>query len=259
MNPGKITAPEILSTPECTARSGPLTKVIAYLSLCMLAAAFGSLLGPTWSRWWAIFGVFGLTSALGLDTLNRSRTRHQDRTRQRRLKQKAEQKLEEILIDMEAHSAIGAALRQLQPDSAAPAARIADRRVEPRLTLSKPATITPLVQDADDLRYRPGVAVAGSMCDISHGGFRLAHAQWLEPGFILLDSGFETGDPIRFIAEVLWCERQKDGYRSGGKILEVVSRRAGQEAEADDAAVWQPSMYDAGNHAGRSDGGPDRR
>ena len=100
------------------AKSAPLTRLIAYLSLCMLAAAFGAMVGPAWSRWWAIFGTFGLASAVGLDVLNRARARRADHTRRRRLALKAERKLDEMMGDMESSDAIRAALRQFQPERA---------------------------------------------------------------------------------------------------------------------------------------------
>ena len=64
MNSASATSPATTMIDRDVVRSGQLTKLIAYLSVCMLAAAFGALIGPVWSYWWALFGTFGLSSAI---------------------------------------------------------------------------------------------------------------------------------------------------------------------------------------------------
>ena len=224
MNRANVTSHAVLSVDDDAAKSAPLTRLIAYLSLCMLAAAFGAMVGPAWSRWWAIFGAFGLISAIGLDVLNRSRARRADHTRRKRLALKAERKLDEMMGDMESSDAIRAALRQFQPDATDPTPQGTNRQAEPRLPLDKPATITRLLRSSGDAGYRLGEPLAGRVRNISRHGFGLAHDQRLERGFVLLEIDLENGEPLQFIADVLWCELQDSGcYFSGGKILEVVS------------------------------------
>jgi hypothetical protein len=99
---------------ECTVKSGRLTKLIAYLSLCMLAAAFGAIIGPAWSQWWAIFGSFGLASAVGLDVAGRLRARLADDARDTQVAMKAAQRLDDILSARDAVDVLRSAFRQLQ-------------------------------------------------------------------------------------------------------------------------------------------------
>jgi hypothetical protein len=207
-----------------TPKSAPITHLIAYLSVCMLAASFGAMVGPVWSRWWAIFGAFGLTSAVGLDVLNRSRTRRANRRRRRRLALKAERSLDEIMGDMESSDAIRAALRQFQLDATSSALQGVNGQAEARLPLNKPATITPLLRSSGDAGYRRGKPFVGCVRSISHHGFGLAHDRLLERGFVLLQVDLANGKPIQFVADVFWCEVQNSGcYFSGGKLLDVVS------------------------------------
>jgi hypothetical protein len=230
MNRADATSDAVLVDSDAV-RSAPLTKLIAYLSLCMLAAAFGAVVGPAWSRWWAIFGAFGLASAVGLDVVNRSRARRADHRRSKQLALKAERKLDEMLGDMESSGAIHAALRQVQPDATDPTTQGTNCQTAPRLPLNKPATITPLLRSSGDARYRPGEPLAVRVQNISGYGFGLAHDQRLERGFVLLEFELENGEPLRFIADVLWCELQDTGcYFSGGKILEVISPTDAQAA-----------------------------
>ena len=223
MNRANVTSHAVPAVDDGAAKSAPLTQLIAYLSLCMLAAAFGAMLGPVWSRWWAIFGTFGLVSAIGLRVLNRSRARLADRTRGKQLALKAERRLDEMMGDMESSGAIRAALRQFQPGATDPTPQGTNCQAEPRLPLNKPATITPLFRSSGDAGYRLGEPLAVRVRNISPHGFSLAHDQRMERGFVLLDFDLENGEPMQFIADVLWCELQDSGcYLSGGKLLEVV-------------------------------------
>ena len=223
MNRASVTSQAVLLVDNDAAKSAPLTRLIAYLSLCMLAAAFGAMVGPAWSCWWAIFGTFGLTSAVGLDVLNRSRARRADRTRRKQRSLKAERKLDEMMSDMESSGAIHAALRQFQPDAKDPTPHGTNCQAEPRLPLDRPATITPLLRSSGDAGYRPGEPLAVRVRNISRHAFSLAHDQRLERGFAFLQFELENGEPLQLIAEVLWCELQDSGcYFSGGRLLEVV-------------------------------------
>ena len=223
MKRANVTSQAVLLVDDDVAKSAPLTRLIAYLSLCMLAAAFGAMIGPAWSRWWAIFGTFGLASAVGLDVLNRSRARRADHTRRKQLALKAERKLDEMMGDTESSGAIRAALRQFQPGAADPTPQAANCQADPRLPLNKPATITRLLRSSGDARDRLGEPLAGRVRNISRYGFGLAHDQRLEQGLVLLEIDLENGEPLQFIADVFWCELQDSGcYFSGGKILEMV-------------------------------------
>ncbi|MGO8745013.1 MAG: hypothetical protein ACLQNE_03395 [Thermoguttaceae bacterium] len=224
MNRADVTSDAALFVEGNAAKSAPITRLIAYLSVCMLAGAFGAAAGPTWSQWWAIFGAFGLVAAAGLDVVNRSRTRQADRRRREQLARKAERKLDEMIGEMESSDAIHAALRQLQSGAAAPTPQGADGQFEPRLPLNTAVTITRLLQSSGEAGYRRGEPFVGRVRSISHHGVGLAHDQRLSQGFVLLEVDVANGKPIQFVAHVLWCELQDSGcYFSGGKLLDVVS------------------------------------
>jgi hypothetical protein len=197
----------------------------------MLAAAFGALVGPGWCRWWAIFGTFGLASAVGLDVLYRSRARRAAHRRRKRLALKAARRLEEMMGDLESSGAIRVALRPFQPGAADPTPQGTDCQAEPRLPLNKPATITRLVRSSGDAGYRLGEPLAIRVRSIARSGFGLAHDERVERGLVLLEFDLENGEPLQFVADVLWCELQDSGcYFSGGKILEVVAPSDAQAA-----------------------------
>jgi hypothetical protein len=224
MNSASNFSPAVAMMNVDAGKSGQITSLIAYLSLCMLAAAFGAALGPGWSRWWAIFGLFGLASAIGLNLVNRARVRRAERAQNERLTVRIAQKLDEMVSDMEVSDAIHATLRQLQPSARNSTAPDARRQAETRLPLDRPATIWRLFRSSRTADYRRGESLAGQLRNVSHCGFSIAHDQRLERGLALLEFEMEIGRTMQFIADVLWCELQEDGgYLSGGKLLEELS------------------------------------
>jgi hypothetical protein len=224
MNRATITSHAVVLVDGDAPKSAPLPRLIAYLSLCMLSAAFGAMVNPGWCQWWAIFGAFGLVSAVGLDILNRSRARRADHTHREQLALKAKRRLDEMMGDMESSRAIDAALRQFQPGATDPTPQGTNCQAEPRLPLKKPATITCLLRYSSGAVERRGKPLVGRVRNISRDGFDLSHDQRLGRGLVLLEFELENGEPLQLIADVFWCELQASGcYFSGGKILEVVS------------------------------------
>jgi hypothetical protein len=55
------------------ARKTTLPALIAWLSVCMIAASWGPELGPSLCESWGWTGLFGLTAAVGLELTERSR------------------------------------------------------------------------------------------------------------------------------------------------------------------------------------------
>lgn len=207
-------------------RSKPLTEVIAGFSLCMLAAAFGSILGPEWCRSWAIFGAFGLVSAVGLDVFRRAQEQLREKERDARMAVLAEQNLNKVVTDLESSSTIREALRRVQRDSVSTATRSPTGCTNSRSAAQRRVTITRLRGRSKTSENWMGDSFTGYTRDISsHGsshGVGLAHSQHLERGPVLLTFELGNGEHVSFVADMLWCESQGDGqYFSGGKLLDV--------------------------------------
>lgn len=224
MNPVNAPSPAATMSDGGVVGAGRLTKLIAYLSVCMLAAAFGAVLGPAWSFWWALFGTFGLASAVGLDVVNRFRARRVDQVQNERLAMRIARKLDELISNMEVSDAIRAALGLLQSGTRNPTAQETGDQAEVTLSWDEPVTIRRLLWTGGNPQYRLGESLAGRMRNVSHNAFGLAHDKRLERGYVLLKCELENGQPIQFVGEVLWCEPQEDRcYFSGGKILDAVA------------------------------------
>ena len=200
-------------------KSGSVTRLIAYLSVCMLAAAFGSMLDQVWGRWWAIFGTFGLTSAVALDALCRCRARAEDFKKRGKLSSQAKKHVDKMMREIEASDAMLAALHRIQPKITDSEPQRGDSRADPRRPVNAPVTITLVCPSSGKL----GESFRGSIRNISRHGVGLAHDRCLEREFVLLEIEGKNGEPILFIAHVLWCELQASGqYFSGGKLVELL-------------------------------------
>ncbi|MFH1922676.1 MAG: hypothetical protein ABIP48_22665 [Planctomycetota bacterium] len=210
-------------------RSRPLTELIAALSVCMLAAAFGALLGPQWCRSWAIFGAFGLVSAVGLDVFRRTQNHLSEHKREKEMAIAAEQHLSKVITTMESSTTIRDALRKVQESAVSEVSRSPTGSTRPRYPSHKQVTITLLGGRSKTSEDWSGASYAGYLRDVSSCGVGLAHAHPIERGPVLLAFELRNGERVSFIAEVLWCELQDDGqYYSGGKLMDVLNAEEAQ-------------------------------
>ncbi|NQT14265.1 MAG: PilZ domain-containing protein [Planctomycetes bacterium] len=204
-------------------RSTPMTELIAGLSVCMLAAAFGAILGPESCRSWAIFGAFGLVSAVGLDVFRRTQEHLNGKKRERAQTVQAEQNLTKVIANMQSSSTIRKALRRIQESAASTVSRSPTGCTRPRLPVHKQVMITRLRGPSQTPEDCLGDSLTGYVRDISSSGVGLAHAENLDPGPVLLAFELRDGEQVSFIADVLWCEPQGDGqYFSGGRLMDVL-------------------------------------
>lgn len=211
-------------------RSTPVTELIAALSVCMLAASFGALLGPEWCRSWALFGTFGLVSAVGLDAFHRTRDRAREQRRLKEMAVAAERGLCKAVISMESSATIRDAIRKVQENAVSEVSRSPTGSTRQRFPSHKQVTITPVRGRPETSGDWLGDSIIGRVRDISSYGIGLAHSRPLDRGPVLLAFDLKTGEHICFIAELLWCEAQGDGeYASGGKLMDVLNP---EEAES---------------------------
>ena len=83
---------------DCCERPARSTSVlIAWLSVCMLAAAWGTKMGPEWVTSWRDWGAFGLTAALGLNVADRLRTARRKRLEEENAQQRLERRISTVI------------------------------------------------------------------------------------------------------------------------------------------------------------------
>ena len=92
-----------------------LPKLIAWLSICLLSAAWGHALAPSLRTVWAEIGLFGLSASVGLGCLEKSRLLLKERQERAAYQLRAQRYLAEFVAKSEA-----VAKQRDQAESAAP-------------------------------------------------------------------------------------------------------------------------------------------
>ena len=203
-----------------------IPTLTAWLSVCILAAAWGKSLNENWQQIWADVGAFGLVASVGLSLIERARIAHRRRARERALQSRAEFGLAKLNEQGAALDAINAAIRRLQ----AAAARYSDcesssggeagenEAMEPLSRL--PMEITPVV-DYDDANCELAEPIAGSLRKISARGVAFWHARPFVSRVAVLTFRFGDGQCLSFVVDVLWTEATPEGFVTNGAVLDV--------------------------------------
>lgn len=204
-----------------TLSEGSLPGLVAWVSLCMLAAALGPLLEVTVRQIWVSMGAFGLAAAVGLDVASRTRA-HRHQCQQRKA---AQIRLDRHLTDLtrqhvttkELREAISRIANDVHPHDGKLA-----RRSERRLLLECPVRVRLLNEGETWGTDSPSDAFIAHVRDISANGVGLVHTREVygRQGFLTFE--LTSGETISLVAEPVWCSPQADGrHQSGWKLLEV--------------------------------------
>ena len=101
-----------------------LPKLIAWLSICLLSAAWGHALAPSLRTVWAEIGLFGLSASVGLGVLEKSRWLLKERQERAAYQLRADRYLAEFMAKSEAlardHEPLVSVMHRDQAQSAAP-------------------------------------------------------------------------------------------------------------------------------------------
>lgn len=200
--------------------------LIAWLSVCLLAAAFGHALDTQWQVIWAEIGAFGLAAAVGLGALEKTRAARAERVYNRVMQTRVECGLARLNEHSAAVDSINTAVRRLAEHAAkrrsteiASVPRV-KRRWQTQLLSDTPLEIVP-VEDQDEPFDSKSVApITGALRQISSQGVTFEHEEGFAARIVLLTFKL-TDEHISFVVDVMWSQKTVDGYTSGGTVLAV--------------------------------------
>lgn len=203
-----------------------IPTLIAWLSLCLLAAAFGHALDAQWQIIWAEAGAFGLAAAVGLGALEKTRAARAERVYNRVMRTRAECGLARLNEHSAAVDSINTAVRRLAEHAAkrrssdvASVSRV-KRRWQTQLLSDTPLEIVP-VEDQDEPFDSKSVApITGALRQISSQGVTFEHEEAFAARIVLLTFTL-TDEQLSFVVDVMWSQKNVDGYTSGGTVLAV--------------------------------------
>ncbi len=203
--------------------SASLPSQIAWLSLCLLAAGWGTGLDPTVGELWKIWGLLGLVSAAGLDVVWRTRMMRRKRTQQRSVQRRVVRSLTNLAAQTETSTRIGVAVRRIVEDhQQRDGTPSLEQRCDGRLSLRCTVRVTPLDDPAStsDGLHKTTFTVCAR--DISTSGVGLVHNQTINNRHVMFTFDLLDSESIALVAHLQWQHVETDGkYSSGWKFVEV--------------------------------------
>jgi hypothetical protein len=203
----------------------PIPNLIAWVSVCLLAAAWGRGLDERWRPLWADSGASGLAAAIGLSHVRIRRDEQQRRKRDAHSRARVECGLDRFNQRSAAIDAIQAAvsrLVQFAEQSRAPRSdgtpSMPDRQtIDPLAGLR--LEITPVDDVADTGTIAASHALPGTIQTLTSRTASFSHAAPFEGRHCLLT--FDLGDTRRlsFVVDVLWTQSAAGHFTSSGSIL----------------------------------------
>ena len=199
-----------------------LANLIAWLSVCVLSAAWGAGMDADWQAYWKQLGAFGLASAVGLNAASRMRATYKRRAEQIALSSHLEERLsnfaDEPELDLQLRSIVGRLLEDVEVCSDSDN----DDRTRFPIASGWPVLVTPLATKG--VPSRRATTTRAMLCNVSRTGVGLLHSLALAVGPARLTCRLRDGQIVSLIIEIRWCERQSDGrFASGGRFLEVAN------------------------------------
>ena len=196
-------------------------SLIGWLSVVMLAAAWGTELSSELRVLWKDFGLLGLAAAIGLETTRRARLFRTMRHGPKPLHQRVMEVLTRLAAEGASTDEIRNSLRWIA--EAMQEGGLRDGlRTHVRIPVEIPVLLTPVGR-----RHVGKQGVKASICELSATGVGLLHRdpivdRKVSLTFDLLDADQLDVHSMALIVEFHWSQRQVDGtYASGGKVIDI--------------------------------------
>ncbi len=211
-----------------------LPSLIGWLSVGMLAAAFGVDLAEGTQMWWKIFGSFGLTAAVGLQAVTKLTEMNDDRKQRQKVQGRLNRQLTETEGDNrnpeESPMQIAVENGAKDPRALLNAARLKpvtdrllqqilptgqERRKESRTPFCLPVT---LGLDEEGRQFMPGY-----IRDISPSGMGFKHGAPLDLGDVTARFHLPDGTDIQLRVNICWSRRLDEyWFISGGQFVDAI-------------------------------------
>ena len=215
-----------------------LVELIAWLSVCLLAAAWGPTMDEGLRHTWSIFGLLGLVASAGLEAVQRARLLKERQQKRKQSLVRYENAMEEIQRQKKVDAEVRKATMRIAEFAARQAGTVpevelveetddnaaANRRSEERTKCWLPVEI--LVSNAADshVSWAEDDSYRAYIRDISPSGIGLVHNKPIDAHRVVLRVALENNASVSLSVCLLWCRPvKKEWSSSGGKVAEVIS------------------------------------
>jgi hypothetical protein len=228
-----------IATTAPSRKPGPTSSIrnlMAWLSVCVLAAAWGPALTPEGRVTWTSFGLLGLVAALGLDVIARMHRARIDQAQQEEVAVVHQRRLVEVDRECRSVQAMRQAMQRVtdiaqqhrhQYDTALAeySSGPDDRRSEERTACWMPVELF-LDPDAFGCGDADGANrnIVAYVRNLSGSGVGLYHHKPIGAVEAVMRIRSGEGDELALLATRCWCRPTDDGWHhSGWKLVEVLS------------------------------------
>ena len=199
-----------------------LPSLIAWLSLCMLAAAWGHTVDERWQKNWAIAGTFGIVAATGLGSLEKVRLVRNKFLRERTVRLLSEKRLAQFNEHNAALESIDKAIHRLTTHAASERRKRNFKSTQSKGTavLSKyPLKVIPIGEHDDVIDVCSARSIVGSLHKISPSVISFEHDETFTERIVLLAFKLEAEKQLCFVVNVMYTQKFTDGFTSSGAVV----------------------------------------
>ena len=187
-------------------RTTSLPNMIGWLSLCMLAAAWGPVIDARWQGMWAKAGAVGLVAAFVFERTEQARAGRRKRVRRDAARAVSEHRLDELNEHKSSINSINSAVRAVT-------VWLGQEFVE------YPLKLFPIVKADPHVDTNSATFVAGELLAISSSAVKFSHTETIDAPNVLLVIELPKREPLYFFVNVSWVEPSADGFIYCGTIL----------------------------------------
>jgi hypothetical protein len=203
---------------------GSITHLIAWLSVCLLAAATGSALDPQWRPLWAQMGAFGLASAVGLSVVARLRATRRRQAAEEAKRSTLERRMESVVSQFEPSPSLRTTVSRLCQEFLERPPDSDNSRAGCVAVSARPVMITPLRRDREGKFLVRGASTEAHVRDLSSRGVGVAHHGQLPSSLVLLTCDASDGTALAVVVDLRWSHNLGAGdFLSGGEFIEVTN------------------------------------
>ena len=208
---------------DCTSGRRSLPSMIAWLSVCLLAAVWGPTLEPQLLKSWSIAGTLGLSCAVALEVAEQTRTRLHERARRSAAQRRLERSWPQLIAyqeQSEVKSRLYDGIRRITGNDDAPRIPGTERATGDSLPQRQLVRVKPIPANESNEECDQSRIVDAYVRDISSKSIGLAHIRPLENGRVVLALNLPDGGSASIVAETQWQLTMPDGsYQSGVTLL----------------------------------------
>ena len=194
--------------PEAPLPPMSVSALIAWLSLCMLAAAWGQSIDEHWRGPWLNVGTFGLVAAVAFGSIEKAQIARTKWLRQQSERKIFEGRLERLNEQNVTIESINNAIRQLARHAGSELNRY-------------PLEVMPAGENGEAFEFGSARTIIGLLRKISSSAVSFEYEQAFPERIVLLTFHVGKRLPLCFVVDVMQTQKSTCGFISSGAVMAV--------------------------------------